>query len=286
MALHPAQPTHVGTTTRRQRREADQRVAGRRGDSTADQELPESSSGRRGTHAIRWGARTTVLAVLAAGTVAIPLIQQTDSSAATGEQTVDESILPSTVETLTGIPGTALAPPSSLQSSGAPALRGDTSSSRSESREVLAGCSGIVTEPGAANGQLSSTDLCVMWDGQTQLRADAAEALAEMNTLWASRFGSDMCLSSGYRNLAQQSSVKAARGSLAAAAGKSNHGFGLAVDFCTPLTTGAQWQWLQDNAGTFGWENPEWAQPGGAGPYERWHWEYTKVQTDGFYYGG
>jgi hypothetical protein len=36
----------------------------------------------------------------------------------------------------------------------------------------------------------------------------------------------------------------------------------------------------------FGWENPAWARPGGSGPYERWHWEYTKgVMADGEYFG-
>lgn len=52
------------------------------------------------------------------------------------------------------------------------------------------------------------------------------------------------------------------------------------------MTSGSRWDWLQANAATYGFENPDWAQPGGSGPYERWHWEYLKgVKADGEYYG-
>ena len=32
-------------------------------------------------------------------------------------------------------------------------------------------------------------------------------------------------------------------------------------------------------AGTFGWINPEWAQPGGSGAFEPWHWEFLPGTT-------
>ncbi|WP_162616453.1 M15 family metallopeptidase [Xylanimonas allomyrinae] len=35
------------------------------------------------------------------------------------------------------------------------------------------------------------------------------------------------------------------------------------------------YRWLAANAGAFGWENPDWARPGGSKP-EPWHWEYTR----------
>lgn len=282
-------PADIATpATRRQLREAEQAGTrrSRRDTTTPTPAADAAPSGRHGHPAARWGVRSGVLLTLAAVTVAVPLTQHEDRSvAATGESAVDESLLPNTVEALTGTPGSSLVPPSSLLSTDAAAVRSEVATSRSEDREILAGCTGAVTSPNAANGQLPSADLCTLWDGSTQLRADAAEALAELNAVYVTRFGSDMCLSSGYRTLAQQSAVKASRGSLAAASGKSNHGFGLAVDFCSGLTTGAQWEWLNENAPTFGFENPAWAKPGGSGPYERWHWEYTKVQTDGFYYG-
>jgi len=32
-------------------------------------------------------------------------------------------------------------------------------------------------------------------------------------------------------------------------------------------------------------DNPAWARPGGSGPHEKWHWEYTKgVMEDGEYW--
>jgi hypothetical protein len=32
---------------------------------------------------------------------------------------------------------------------------------------------------------------------------------------------------------------------------------------------------MRANAPRYGWENPDWALPGGPGPYEPWHWEYV-----------
>ena len=112
-------------------------------------------------------------------------------------------------------------------------------------------------------------------------------SLAEFNQAFAARFGGDLCLASGYRTLAQQRAVKAQKGGLAAAPGKSNHGWGLAVDLCQDQTSGVKWKWINDNGPTYGWQNPAWALPGGSGPHEKWHWEYAKgVQADGEYYDG
>ncbi|WP_246260313.1 M15 family metallopeptidase [Cellulomonas taurus] len=288
MASQIAPADIAAPATRRQLREAEQAGTrrSRRRPTPAAPAVAQDKPAHTGHPAARWGVRSGVLVTLAAVTVAVPLTQHEDRSvAATGESTVDDANLPSTVEALTGTPGSTLVPPSSLLSTDAAEVRSEVAASRSAEREILPGCSGQVANPNAPNGQLPSADLCTLWDGGTQLRADAAEALAELNAMYVAKFGSDMCLSSGYRTLAQQSAVKASRGSFAAATGKSNHGFGLAVDFCSGLTTGVQWDWLNENAATFGWENPAWAKPGGSGPYERWHWEYTKVQTDGFYYG-
>ncbi|WP_448629895.1 hypothetical protein [Cellulomonas soli] len=92
--------------------------------------------------------------------------------------------------------------------------------SRAELREALPGCDGSVKAAGA-NGQLAVDDLCTLWDGQTKMRADAAVSLAEMNEAYVARFGADMCLSSGYRTLAEQRAVKAAKGALAAPPGSA-----------------------------------------------------------------
>lgn len=232
-----------------------------------------------------WAARTGVVAALLGVTVVVPVVENAlPGGGDFGDPAVVEAELPDTVEALTASSATGL-PPASLVSADASPMRSELSASRSEEREPLPGCDGA-TRAAGANGLLATEDLCTLWEGKTQLRADAAVSLAVLNQAFIARFGVDMCLSSGYRTLAQQRSVKAQKGGLAAAPGKSNHGWGLAVDLCSSETTGAKWTWLNENAPSFGWDNPAWARPGGSGPYERWHWEYTKgVQEDGEFYG-
>jgi D-alanyl-D-alanine carboxypeptidase len=150
--------------------------------------------------------------------------------------------------------------------------------SRSDQRAVLPGCDGRVPDVAdVANGQLPASMLCTLWDPRRQLRSDAAVALAKVNLSYRARFGHDMCFNDAYRSLAQQYRVKAERGGFAARPGTSEHGWGLAVDLCDGVENGsssATYQWMRQNAAGYGWSNPTWALPGGAGPYEPWHWEY------------
>jgi len=55
------------------------------------------------------------------------------------------------------------------------------------------------------------------------------------------------------------------------------------VDLCDGVQTGsgARYEWLRANAADFGWIHPDWALPGGNGPYEPWHWEYVGVGNTG-----
>ena len=153
-----------------------------------------------------------------------------------------------------------------------------TRPSRGRERAVLPGCFGIIP-PGVkpANGQLPSSMLCTLWDAKHQLRADAAVALAKLNVAYQQQFGHPMCLSDGYRTLSQQYEVKAERGYLAARPGTSVHGLGRAVDLCDDVEEfgSRTHQWMVDNAPRYGWTNPQWAQPGGTGPREAWHWEWN-----------
>jgi len=228
-----------------------------------------------------------VLGVLAGITVVIPVSQGlVPSSVAFGSDALADSTLPSTVSALAGSAAAAQPPTSLMATDGALQARGLAAASRTEDRSALPGCDGSL-RPAGQNGLLKTSDLCNLWDNHTQLRADAAVSLAEFNQAFAARFGGDLCISGGYRTLAAQRAVKAQKGGLAAVPGKSNHGWGLAVDLCQDQTSGTKWAWITENAPTYGWENPAWAQPGGSGPYERWHWEYTKgVQADGEYYDG
>ncbi len=77
-------------------------------------------------------------------------------------------------------------------------------------------------------------------------------------------------INSAYRNLSDQVRVKRDFGELASTPGRSNHGFGLAVDFSNESfkkisTTMPQYVWLSNNASKFGFRRI---------PSESWHWEY------------
>jgi D-alanyl-D-alanine carboxypeptidase len=150
--------------------------------------------------------------------------------------------------------------------------------SRSNERAILPGCDGHVPDvTGVRNGELPASMLCTLWDPSRQLRSDAAVGIAKLNLAYQQHFGHPMCFNDAYRSLAQQYRVKAERGSFAARPGTSEHGWGLAVDLCDGVEQGSSsvsYQWMRANAPRYGWENPTWARPGGAGPYEPWHWEY------------
>nr|WP_269328667.1 M15 family metallopeptidase [Kineosporia babensis] len=152
--------------------------------------------------------------------------------------------------------------------------------SRDGQRSVLPGCTGIPTTTGASNGQLPDSSLCTLWDSGHRLRADAAVSLSKLNIAYKQQFGSNLSLTDSYRTLSEQYSVKARKPTLAATPGTSEHGWGLAVDLGDGVQTGAgsKFQWLVDNAGAYGWENPDWAKAGGGGPYEPWHWEFAAGQ--------
>jgi len=253
----------------------------------ADVAAPASSTsagngpGRRSTAVLLRGG---LLAALVSVTVVVPVLQGVAHGEIVVGTPAPDPNLPSTVAALTALPLSDLPPTPLVSTDGSSRLRALADVSRNDVRSALPGCDGSVRAAGD-NGLLATGDLCTLWDGRTQMRADAAVALAELNEAHITRFGTDLCLSSGYRTLAQQRSVKAQKGGLAATPGKSNHGWGLAMDFCSIQTSGARWTWLNANAPTFGWEQPGWAVRGGSGPFEPWHWEYTKgVKADGEYY--
>lgn len=156
--------------------------------------------------------------------------------------------------------------------------------SRSNERSVLPGCNDQTPDVGGVlNGQLPASMLCTLWDPRRQLRSDAAVAIAKLNIAYQQQFGHPMCFNDAYRSLAQQIKVKAERGGFAARPGTSEHGWGLAVDLCDGVDGGPSsptYQWMRENAPFYGWDNPAWAQAGGAGPYEPWHWEFFPGEKD------
>jgi zinc D-Ala-D-Ala carboxypeptidase len=149
--------------------------------------------------------------------------------------------------------------------------------SRAGERSVLPGCTGVARITTAPNGELPASDLCTLWNPKHRLRADAAVALAKLNVAYKQHFGNEICLTDSYRTISEQVRLRSTKPGLAAVPGTSNHGWGMAVDLCDGVQTGpssSRWQWLRENAGDYGWQNPDWAQNGASGPYEPWHWEF------------
>lgn len=131
------------------------------------------------------------------------------------------------------------------------------------------------------NGLLPPSALCALkFDTRHRLRADAANALVALNVAYRLQFGQNLCLTDSYRTLAGQIDVRRRKGAyLTAVPGTSNHGWGLATDNCAP--GGGPWVegspydvWMHENAPKYGWVHPDWAEPGGSGPHEPWHWGF------------
>lgn len=135
-------------------------------------------------------------------------------------------------------------------------------------------CSGKVAGP-LVNGRLSSALLCDLWQSPYRIRIDAVASAYKLNDAFVARFGRPLCVTSGYRTYAEQARLRALQPGTAAPAGTSDHGLGVAIDFCPNTYTGEAGAWLRENGPSYGWENPAWAQAGGSGPYEPWQWNYA-----------
>jgi zinc D-Ala-D-Ala carboxypeptidase len=149
--------------------------------------------------------------------------------------------------------------------------------SRSKLRPILPGCDGRVTDFTYANGHVPADELCSLsFAPGHHLRADAAVALAKLNIAYRAKYGANLCLTDSYRSLSSQESLAARKPGLAARPGTSEHGMGLAVDFCGGVQTyrSQRYDWMRANAPTFGWQNPAWAIPPSSRE-EPWHWEYV-----------
>jgi len=137
---------------------------------------------------------------------------------------------------------------------------------------------------GYTNGNIPLEVLCpVAFAPRHHLRCDAAEALARMNEAYRAAFGRDIAITDSYRSLEAQVRTKAAKGSLAATPGTSNHGWGLAIDLGDGANSyrSAQYTWLKAYAALFGWHHPSYMDEGGRGPHEPWHWEFGTVDDRG-----
>ena len=128
---------------------------------------------------------------------------------------------------------------------------------------------------GWSNGLIPSDALCELGSSGHALRCDAAESYVRLAQAYAARFGRGLCITDSYRSYGAQLTAFALKPGLAAVPGTSNHGWALAVDLCGGVNSfrTAQWRWMAENAGRFGWVQPAWAGPQGEKP-EPWHWEF------------
>lgn len=125
------------------------------------------------------------------------------------------------------------------------------------------------------NGLIPSRYLCDLPQKGHKLRADAAVAFARLNSAYQQHFGHQACVTDAYRPISTQRALYQSKPpGYAAVPGSSNHGWGLAVDFCGGVESqgSAQFNWLRANSQKYGWMHPSWAY---SGPFEPWHWEYV-----------
>ena len=145
--------------------------------------------------------------------------------------------------------------------------------------ELVPGCDPTAIDVGAANGRLDTAHMCELWGTGHLLRADAAVALARLSFAYRSHFGESLVITDSYRSYGAQVRLANRKPGLAARPGTSEHGWALAVDFGGGVEVADEhYQWLVENAPTYGWDNPAWARKGASSRYEPWHFEYVAGQ--------
>lgn len=112
--------------------------------------------------------------------------------------------------------------------------------------------------------------------GRHRLHPEAAQGFRELAKAFEEHFGRKIELTDSYRSYEQQVITKEQKKNYAATPGKSNHGWGLAIDFASNINNfgTAEHNWMVENAATYGWELPDWAHDN-RGIEEPWHWEYA-----------
>ena len=131
---------------------------------------------------------------------------------------------------------------------------------------------------GYPNGRIPIALLCPLYGAPAEaLRQDAAAQFNALSRAYESQFGSPICVADSYRSYERQQQIYAERPGYAATPGTSEHGWARAVDLCGGVETDGTPQntWMRLNAAQYNWFHPGWADSGGGGPYEPWHWEYA-----------
>lgn len=113
------------------------------------------------------------------------------------------------------------------------------------------------------NGKIDTAMMTRIEKGTHYMKPTAAKAYKAMQRA-AKKDGIDFLVTDSYRTYAQQVALKAAKPTLAATPGKSNHGWGIALDI--NVNDPKVYNWLKEHGKEFGFEQPM--------SYEPWHWEY------------
>lgn len=136
--------------------------------------------------------------------------------------------------------------------------------------------SGSLAWGGHANGHIPAEAMVDIGGGH-RLEKNASKDWNRMVAA-AERDGVHIGVTDSYRDYDAQVDVRKRKGHIVATAtpGTSNHGWGRALDI--DVNDRATLQWLNQNAGKYGFVNPDWAKKAGKS-YEPWHWEYRKQQS-------
>lgn len=133
---------------------------------------------------------------------------------------------------------------------------------------------------GYSNGFIpSGATTSLSWQPAHTLRSDAARRLECLNAEYVAATGTNISVSSSYRDYQRQREMYYGSPGprWAAFPGTSNHGWALAVDLNGTRTGGAYsafYRWMEANGPRHGWKQPAWARTTNPGPFEPWHWEY------------
>jgi LAS superfamily LD-carboxypeptidase LdcB len=118
------------------------------------------------------------------------------------------------------------------------------------------------------NGRIPPSRLQTVGIGGHRLFAPAAQNFVKMRAA-ARAAGVNLTITDSYRSYPQQVDLARrkglySQGGLAATPGKSNHGWGLAID--ANVNSAATLRWLRNNAHRFGFYETVKREP--------WHWEF------------
>lgn len=131
-------------------------------------------------------------------------------------------------------------------------------------------------------GRVPEEDLAAIpWSPSDRVRADVLDGLVALDAAYLERFGVHLTINSAYRTYEEQAALYDPSSPIAAPPGCSNHGLALAVDIGggVQVFDTDQYTWLKENAGTYGWVHPDFAEPDGRVP-EPWHWESVLARED------